>query len=75
MNKLYAHLQPARKAIQSCEIVYRCLGHICIMVTEPGDSISIELARHLYQLIRWIRVMDTRKREPSGADVRAERLH
>jgi hypothetical protein len=75
MSRLYNQFQLARSAIQSCEIVFKCLERICILVTLQIDSISPELKRHVNQLVQWVRVLDTRKRAPSGASIITARLY
>jgi hypothetical protein len=71
--KLYQRYGRAREFLNSCEKMYRCVERIFILVAESNGNIMPEqLKRKLCVLIDWIRLMDTRRREPSGINERAK---
>ena len=53
--------------------MYRCIERIFLTVAESNGEILDEvLRRKLYVLMDWIRLMNTRRREPSGVEERAK---
>ena len=72
MYDLYQRYDRARKLLFECEKIYRCVEQIFLSVAESnGEVMNMILRRKLYVLIDWIRLMNTRRREPSGVEARA----
>ncbi len=72
MCDLYQRFDRARKLLTACEKIYRCVEQIFLtVVASDGDIQNMHLRRKLYVLIDWIRLMNTRRREPSGVEARA----